>query len=754
MTLRWVTAGVVGAALLGVYLSWTAWVLPVGLAALAAGVLLRVLNKFAPARWVLLGAGIALLWLTVYGAMVRAPAQALESRTVPIQGEVLQWPEETLYGARLYLKAGEPGGKPVKALFYGERDLLSLRPGDRIETVAECSPANRIQGEETFYYAGQGYFLQMKPRDEITVLPPEGFSLRTSLTLLAGTIMDQIDRLYPQQEAGFLRALLMGDKSGLEDIDQNHFNRVGLGHVVVISGFHVSVLMGFLALFLNPKKKRNVAVILLLLVAFCCMTGSDPGTVRATVLCALAMLAPLVGRSYDSITGLCAALLLLLAWNPWAVANAGLQFSFLSTLGILVFGLKWYGTWRARVPERGRKWAAPWLACAAVSLSAMVFTVPLSGLYFGQFSLVSPLANLCTEWAVVLAFLGGAVSLVAGALFPPLGQALAAVVALPVDYFYWFSRTASGWSLAALRLDIGLYAGWVVFVYGVLILCLWRINRYPDRHLPVALPVGACAVTLAAAVLFTVYQAQRHDLTFRLLDVGQGQCVVVTSGSARAMIDCGGTKDPGDTGATYVQSLGRSRLDLLILTHYHNDHAGGVLELLERVKVGAIVAPDVDPDSDLRQAIAARAAQLDIPMRYITENTDLTLGKAEITLYAPVTGGGDSNEQCLSVLCQANGWEALLTGDMPLETEELLVAREDLPQVDLLVAGHHGSKYATSETLLAAVDPDAVAISVGYNNYGHPTPETLGRIQAQGAAVYRTDYEGHIIFTAPEGEES
>ena len=449
-----------------------------------------------------------------------------------------------------------------------------------------------------------------------------------------------------------------------------------------------------------------------------------------------------------------AALLLLLAWNPWAVANAGLQFSFLSTLGILVFGLKWYGAWRARVPERGRKWAAPWLACAAVSLSAMVFTVPLSGLYFGQFSLVSPLANLCTEWAVVLAFLGGAVSLVAGALFPPLGQALAAVVALPVDYFYWFSRTASGWSLAALRLDIGLYAGWVVFVYGVLILCLWRINRYPDRHLPVALPVGACAVTLAAAVLFTVFQAQRHDLTFRLLDVGQGQCVVVTSGSARAMIDCGGTKDPGDTAATYVQSLGRSRLDLLILTHYHNDHAGGVLELLERVKVGAIVAPDVDPDSDLRQAIAARAAQLDIPMHYITENTDLTLGKAEITLYAPVTGGGDSNEQCLSVLCQANGWEALLTGDMPLETEELLVAREDLPQVDLLVAGHHGSKYATSETLLAAVDPDAVAISVGYNNYGHPTPETLGRIQAQGAAVYRTDYEGHIIFTAPEGEES
>ena len=465
------------------YLSWTAWVLPGGAGDLAAGVLLRVLKKFAPARWVLLGGGHCPALAHGLRGHGQGPAQALESRTVPIQGEVLQWPEETLYGARLYLKAGEPGGKPVKALFYGERDLLSPASGDRIETVAECSPPTASRG---------GDLLLRRPG----LLPPDeapgrdyrpapgGFSLRTSLTLLAGTIMDQIDRLYPQQEAGFLRALLMGDKSGLEDIDQNHFNRVGLGHVVVISGFHVSVLMGFLALFLNPKKKRNVAVILLLLVAFCCMTGSDPGTVRATVLCALAMLAPLVGRSYDSITGLCAALLLLLAWNPWAVANAGPQFSFLSTLGILVFGLKWYGAWRARVPERGRKWAAPWLACAAVSLSAMVFTVPLSGLYFGQFSLVSPWPTSAPNgrwcwpsWAGRCPWWPGLSSPAPGAGAGRGGGPAGGLLLLVLPH-------GQRLSLAALRLDIGLYAGWVVFVYGVLILCLWRINRYPDRHLP------------------------------------------------------------------------------------------------------------------------------------------------------------------------------------------------------------------------------------------------------------------------------
>ena len=114
MTLRGVTAGVVGAALLGVYLSWTAWVLPVGLAALAVGVLLRVLIKFAPARWVLLGAGLALLWLTVFGALARAPAPALESHPVHLQGEVPQPPEATLPGARPDLTDGEHGRHTVQ----------------------------------------------------------------------------------------------------------------------------------------------------------------------------------------------------------------------------------------------------------------------------------------------------------------------------------------------------------------------------------------------------------------------------------------------------------------------------------------------------------------------------------------------------------------------------------------------------------------------------------------------------------------
>lgn len=745
MSLIWFTVGAAGAALAGVYLPGAAWLLPVGLGCWAVGFLLRGLKRGALARRILFGSGLALLWLVGYGALFQAPAQALEYRTVRLEAVVTQWPQETDYGVRIPVKAGEEGGRKVSALLYGEGDLADLRPGDRLACVAYCTPADRIRGQESLYYAAKGTQLQVKSYGEVTVTRAQGFSLRYGLPRLAGQIREEIDRLYPADQAGFLHALLTGDKTGLDERQQNNFNRVGLGHVVVISGLHVTYLLGFLTLFLNPKRTPSLVALLVLLALFCLMTGSGPGTVRATILCTLALVAPRVGRDYDALTGLCFALLVLLGINPYAIADAGLQFSFLSTLGILLFGQRWIGLWLEKLPKPWRRRARPLVGVAAISLAAMVFTVPLSALYFGRFSLVAPLSNLLTAWAVTLIFVGGVVSVAVGAVCFPLGQGLAVLVGLPIRFFLWYAGAGSRLGLAAVDVDRGYYALWALFVYGLVLLYLLA----PGKGKRPILPVCAGVVTLCLSALLTAQTAQRQGLALTVLDVGQGQSILVNSRGTRALIDCGGTLDPGDRAATYLQSQGRSKLDLLILTHFHEDHAGGVVELMDRVKVGAIAAPDVDQDSPLRQAIEAKAAEQGVPIRYITENTLVTLGQARLTLYRPVEDSGDSNEQCLAILCAKGGWEALVTGDMPAEAEAALVAREDLPDIELLVAGHHGSKYATGEALLKAVTPETVVISVGYNSYGHPTPETLARIQEAGAAVYRTDWHGEVTAQAP-----
>ena len=740
---------------LGIYLAQyllpAEHLLPLAAGCFAAACLALLLPGLWRKRALLIGTGLALAlgWNWLYGYAVRDPLVGLSGRSGTASMTLLEYAVPTDYGAKVTVKLeGYPLGKVV---YYGGEDLLDLRPGQTVTAQVKFQDAARLREDTITNFTSQGVFLLAYQRGEDAVYG-EGSagSPRWWPARAARAMQDHVAELFDGDEAAFLSAILTGDTSGLSEEARSDLSEAGLSHILAVSGMHCGFLMTLILLVTGRHRRRLLAALALpILVFYTILTGASPSVVRACIMVLFVLAAPLFQRDSDPPTTLSAALFLILLANPFAAASISLQLSFGAMAGLL-----WL-TPRIQDLLLGEKSRGKVYRLLASSLSAtvgaMVFTVPLCAVYFGSLVLISPVSNLLCLTASSAVFMLGLLAVLASFLWLPLGAVIGFLPALLTKYILWTSGVLASLPYHAVYLTNPYLKYWLVFLYGLFAAAYFLRPRARRKY---AGATVLAAMSLAVTVWLGAPHYTRSGLDAYVLDVGQGQCVVVTSGSARAMIDCGGTKDPGDTAATYVQSLGRSRLDLLILTHYHNDHAGGVLELLERVKVGAIVAPDVDPDSDLRQAIAARAAQLDIPMHYITENTDLTLGKAEITLYAPVTGGGDSNEQCLSVLCQANGWEALLTGDMPLETEELLVAREDLPQVDLLVAGHHGSKYATSETLLAAVDPDAVAISVGYNNYGHPTPETLGRIQAQGAAVYRTDYEGHIIFTAPEGEES
>ena len=707
------------------------------------------------------GLAIALLWSWGYDMRTVYPAEQLAGTEETFVFQAADWPETGTYSVSVEARLLNPDGPDLGVLLYfypGDEKIPDIKPGDTLTCTVQLKLADTVGGEENGYYYSKGIFLTANAAAIPEVTPAENVPLKYWPALWRRAMGEHIAELFSVETAGLALALTTGDKSGLTGGFYTALKRCGLAHVVAVSGMHTSMVVLLPAVLVRRRRRRLMAAASIpLVLAFMALTGFAPSVVRAGVMQILLLLGPALSREGDTVTSLSFSLLLLLLQNPNAAMDVGLQLSFLSVAGILTvtgrlnekffhrFPLKKGKT----LPRRLYNSAVCFLVgCVTMSLGAVAFTTPLTVWYFGTVSLISPLANLLTLWAVTVLFLLCLPAAALGGALPAVGSALAAM-AEPVSWL--FHRIVYGLSslpFASVSLEAGRYLlFWLLFVYAVIGACV-LFRREKPRPI---VPVCCCSVTLAAALVFNMASLRGGGLTVTVLDVGQGQSVLLSAQGGTVLVDCGGSggEDPGDIAADYVQAMGRSTLDLLVLTHYHSDHACGVPELMERLTVTTLAVPDVEPESPLRAEILALAEEKGTEVVFIEEDTAVELGGASLTLYAPLgTGGG--NEEGLSVLAALGDFDALITGDMNAAVEQRLIKYGALPDIELLVAGHHGSASSTSAELLEAVMPEYAVISVGYNSYGHPAPETLDRLAQAGCAVWRTDLQGTVTVRAAD----
>lgn len=732
------SAGFAAGTLAAVSLLPAAVFLPLGAFCVLAGLVCASAKHRIPAL-ILLGLAAAMAWVPAYDDLIRSPATALEYQTATLTLTTADFPQPTARGVSVTVSLG-PG---ARVLLYLEPEYAELQPGDTLKLTAYFRPAAQIRGEENSRYTAQGIFLTATPKGAISVARPHQVPLQYLPVLWGRTLGEAVKTALPSDAAPLAAAVLTGDKSGLSDVAYTALQRSGLAHAVAVSGMHVSFLAGVLCLLLGRHRRRTALIALPLLLVFMLLTGSTPSVVRAVLMQSLVLLAPILGREGDGATSLFFALLVLLLQNPYAAQSLSLQLSFLSVAGILLFTEPMFERLWAALPLKNRLTRAV-LASLCTSLGALSLTTPLLARSFGTVSLIAPLTNLLALWAVSLVFLGSLAAACLALLSPALGQLVGLLTAPLIRYLNWLAPALARLPYAAVSLTDGYLAAWGFFAYGLILLTLaWRGGgRRP------IVPVCCCLITLCGALLCTRFSYECGSLTVTALDVGQGQSVVLRAGDQTALVDCGGStgRSAGDLAADYLADRGRDWLDLLILTHFHADHAGGVPALLERIPVSALVVPEGESDDPLQAEILALAAEKEIAVVTVDRDLILSLGTANLTLYAPL-GAGETNEEGLSVLCRTDGFSALFTGDMDEHIERRLVKYGNLPDVDLLMAGHHGSQTATSSLLLETVKPELVLFSTGYNTYGHPAPKTLTRVALAGGAVYRTDMQGNITIT-------
>lgn len=728
--------------------SWQAWT---AAAALLLGLALSRLWKERRAALSIAAFGLAvgMLWFAGYAALFLAPAEELAGTEDTVTLEVLDYAEKTDYGARCTVRVLDRGLKG-RAVCYGDQSLLDLEPGNRLTAAVKYYSAARMSGEESTYYTSKGVFLRLYSKGEpIAVEPGQAGSLRYLPQRLALRLRETISAIFAKPAAGFVTALLTGEREGLDAQSLSDLTEAGLMHLTAVSGLHCGFLIGLLGLLLARRQRLTALVGYPVLLGYMVMVGRTPSVVRSCVMVGFLLFAPLVDREGDPPTSLAGAALVILLANPFAVASVSFQLSFAAVAGLLAVTPKVYAALGGGKFRRRRVWGMLWNFAAgslSASLGALALTAPLSAVYFGALSLVSPLSNLLVLWVMPVLFALAFLVTLLCVLWPGLAP-LAAVPELLTRYVLWAAGAAAKLPGHAVYFTGPVMALWLVFVYLLLTVC-WLSRERRRKYLFAA---ALAALALLAVRSLPALTTRGRALTVVAVDVGQGAATLLSSNGVTALVDCGSLyspRGPGNTVADAMADYGWDRLDFVALTHYHADHAGGLGELLARVEVGELLLPQLlssEDQGELQREVLELARRYGTAVTYIETLTEVQLGGAALSLYPPVAEG-DTNEEGLAVLCTAGDFDVLITGDMGGSTEHLLVEQYDLPDIEVLLVGHHGSKYSTSEELLEAVTPEVGVISVGENTYGHPTAEVMERMTSRGMTLYRTDLQGNILI--------
>jgi competence protein ComEC len=538
-------------------------------------------------------------------------------------------------------------------------------------------------------------------------------------------------------EQGLVRAMVLGDRQAVDDDTADAFRAAGTYHVLAISGAQVAFLATLLSFALRRIgcPRLPAAVVLSAgLLFYAELVGGDVPVARATAMAIVVLAGRAIDMKADVVNLLALAALLLMAHRPSAVADVGFQLSFAATLGIVVLA--------SRMLERWPRWPLRLEAAVAASLAAQLVLLPLLVLHFHR---TTPAALVLNLAAVPLY----AAVLLTGLAVPLLAQVLPPLAPLAGD-IAWIAAHALLRSALAVRLlpalDVRVPSPppWsvAVFAIGVVLLMARR-----GRRGAVLCGVGAIGLMAGAG------PGADGRLHVTLIDVGQGDAILLESPRGRFMlVDAGGSYDGGfDVGeavvAPYLWSRGVRRLDRLVVTHAHPDHAGGVPAILTGFGVGEVwegPAPRRDRGyralDDALRASGARRRTVLAGVTEVWDGVELRVVGPQPPERPPWT---TRNDDSVVLAARYGDVTVLLTGDVEGGGEARL---PPLPALALKVP-HHGSKSSSTAAFLASSRPRVALVSAGYRNrFGHPHPDVLARYREARAVVYRTDRDGCITL--------
>jgi len=639
--------------------------------------------------------------------------------------------------------------------------ILRLRQGDRVEmppleVILHLPDPEELPPPFGSVLRVKGYLHRSPGFANRAPVPPGPWRLRVksrrlmelesppgALARLSGAIRRRVEAAYraagpesrgDHQGKALARALVLGDASEFPLEWKRGLRVTGVYHLLSISGVHVALVAGAVWL-LGGRLHRTLRLVLMLasILLYLLLVGPLPALVRAAVMAALAVAALLAERPPAAANALGWAVILLLLDDPAAALSPAFQLTVAATAGLLLLAPPLARRWR-------RRFMPPWLvASIAASVGAQLATLPWALPRFYLLSPLAPLLNLVavpwTGLVLTASLLWTAIALAA----PSLAGGLLLVLDRLAAPFSWPSRTPPEvW----FPVPAAVSPGWAWLLAAALAALLFL----PVRRALAALAIGAACLGAAAGWP----EPGRGDPELAMIDVGQGDSILLRDGRRAILVDGGGWAGGDIGGRVLLPALlreGVRRLDAVVMTHPDHDHCGGLVDIAAYLPVDEVwTAPGWSPTGCAGRLLALPGAR----KRFLWQGRRIDLGRWHLRVLHPEAAGGgqETNERSLVLIAEAQGRRVLLTGDIESGAERRLAdcCARDL-RADVLKVAHHGSRTSSTEGFLDAVSPRLALISAGVNNlYHHPSPEVVERLADHGVRVLRTDRSGEIVL--------
>lgn len=624
------------------------------------------------------------------------------------------------------------------------QDIPSIKYGDSLYIEGEFK-----QPEEARNYKGYNYKQYLKTKKIIGTVELEKVKILKSsngsfIHNIQKYIRDTINGTLTDEEGNLLLAILLGDKDKLSEDIQESFKTSNLSHMLAVSGAHVSyIILGLTYVLQNSiiGKKNGKIVCIIFLLAFMAITNFTPSVTRACIMAILTLFSSIIYRKSDVYTNISVAALITLIFNPYSLLDLGFQLSYGGTIGIIIF-IK-----RIQEKKSNSKVINYIKQMALVSIYANIIIIPIMMYHFNTVSFTFIISNIMASPILGIIVITGFLFIIASITVKPLTRLIAIFIKPILSILIKISQICSKLPFSNI-LVVTPYMFNVISYYAIILYCIKSKKNNKCK-------IIICLLIVLILINFIIYIFPQKLRIF-FIDVGQGDSTLIITPDIKTVLVDGGGSDSFDVGEKvllpYLLDRRILKVDYVLISHFDTDHCGGILTIMEKVKVKNIIISEQAEHSENYERFKKLMIHKKIRLIEVKKGDKIKIGRySEFKILFPTSrllSENPLNNNSIVAQFNYNNFKMLFTGDIEKLAEQQILKTEKAEiRADILKVAHHGSKTSSIPEFIKAVRPKIALIGVGKNNtFGHPNQQTIKNLENIKCRIYRTDLQGEIII--------